>query len=414
MGVPVCLTQEDLKAGKVDVAILGAPVDMSGGQRGAAYGPRYIRADERMLPHTPLLLQNPDTRIRPFEVLKVVDYGDAAVDPFSIEASMGPIRELVREVAETGALPFVLGGDHSILWPNAAAVADVYGAGNVGVIHFDTHVDCANQHLGHLVTHGTPIRRLIEDEHIPSRNFVQIGLHSFVVPDDQLLAWMRARGMRSHHMAEIDRIGFDAVLEKAIAEALDGPKYIYISLDIDVLDPAFAPGTGTQEPGGLTPRELLPAIRRVCHETPVVGFEVVEVAPPWTPATRPLCMPAGRFSKCSRASPSASWASRKRTISTRSCPERCRSRSRRHDGGRTAHRQLADRLRQWQRRASSASRRIGQCARSAPCRSAPSDTEPLRGFDGAVGGLGHLTVLKAITHREKSSDLRRPLADLDE
>jgi agmatinase len=123
-------------------------------------------------------------------------------------------------------------------------VADVYGAGNVGVIHFDTHVDCANQHLGHLVTHGTPIRRLIEDEHIPSRNFVQIGLHSFVVPDDQLLAWMRARGMRSHHMAEIDRIGFDAVLEKAIAEALDGPKYIYISLDIDVLDPALAPGTG--------------------------------------------------------------------------------------------------------------------------------------------------------------------------
>lgn len=279
LGLPFCMTPEDLKAGKVDVAILGAPVDMSFGQRGAAFGPRAIRADERVLPNVPAVFQNPDTRVKPFEVLNVVDYGDAAVDPFSIENSMGPIRELVREVAATGALPFVLGGDHSILWPNAAAVADVHGAGNVGVIHLDTHVDCCHQVMGHLVTHGTPIRRLIEDEHIPARNFVQIGLHSFVAPDNELLAWMRKRGMRAHHMAEINRIGFDAVLEKAIAEALDGPKHLYISLDIDVLDPAFAPGTGTPEPGGLTPRELLPAIRRLCHETPVVGFEVVEVAP---------------------------------------------------------------------------------------------------------------------------------------
>jgi agmatinase len=279
MGVPMCLTPEDLKAGQVDVAILGAPIDMSTGQRGAAFGPRFLRADERILPNVPQALQNPDTRIKPFQVLKVVDYGDAAIDPFSIEASMTPIRELVREVAQTGAIPFVLGGDHSILWPDAAAVADVYGPGNVGVIHLDTHADCSNQLLGHLVTHGTPIRRLIEDEHVPARNFVQIGLHSFVTPDDELLAWMRSRGMRSHHMAEINRLGFEAVLDKAIAEALDGPKHVYISLDIDVLDPAFAPGTGTPEPGGLTPRELLPAIRRLCHETPVVGFEVVEVAP---------------------------------------------------------------------------------------------------------------------------------------
>jgi agmatinase len=140
------------------------------------------------------VLQNPDTRIKPFQVLNVVDYGDAAVDPFSVEASLGSIRELVREVAETGAIPIVLGGDHSILWPNAAAIADVHGAGKVGVIHLDTHADCSSNNLGHLVTHGTPIRRLIEDEHIPARNFVQIGLHSFLVPEDELLAWMRKKG----------------------------------------------------------------------------------------------------------------------------------------------------------------------------------------------------------------------------
>ncbi len=279
MGVPVCLTQEDLKAGQVDAAILGAPVDMSGGMRGAAFGPRHIRADERILVHTPSMLINPDTRVQPFNVLKVVDYGDAPVDPWGLEESLTAIRSLVREIAETGAVPIVLGGDHTILLPNASGIADVYGAGNVGVIHFDTHYDCANVTFGHHITHGTPIRRLIEDEHIPARNFVQIGLHSFLGPDDELLAWMRKKGMRSHFMTEIERLGFEAVLDKAIAEALDGPKYLYVSLDIDVLDPAYAPATGTPEPGGLTPRELLPAIRRVCHETPVVGLEVVEVAP---------------------------------------------------------------------------------------------------------------------------------------
>jgi agmatinase len=279
MGVPVCLDQADLRAGKVDVAILGAPLDMSAGMRGAAFGPRHIRADERVLFNMPSLLCNPDTLVKPFEVLNVVDYGDAPVDPWSLDNSIGPIRALVREIAETGAVPIILGGDHTLMLPDVAGIADVYGAGNVGVIHFDTHPDCADQIFGHNITHGTPIRRLIEEEHVPARNFIQIGLHSFAGPDQSLLDWMRKKGMRSHFMAEIESIGFNAVLEKAIAEALDGPKYLFISLDIDVLDPAFAPATGTPEAGGLTPRELLPAIRRVCHETPVVGMEVVEVAP---------------------------------------------------------------------------------------------------------------------------------------
>ena len=278
-GVPLCLNQEDLRAGKVDVAIVGAPVDTSLGHRGAAYGPRALRADERLLPNMPELLTNPSTRIRPFEHLTVVDYGDAAVDPLSIENSMQPIRTLVREIAEVGAVPIVLGGDHSILWPDAAAVADVYGGGNVGVIHFDAHPDCADTLVGHPVSHGTPIRRLIDDEHVPARNFIQIGLRSAVSPDEALFEWMNENGLRAHYMAEIDRRGFDAVLEDAIAEALDGPEYLFLSLDIDVLDPAFAPGTGTPEPPGLTNRELLPALRRICHETPVVGIEVVEVAP---------------------------------------------------------------------------------------------------------------------------------------
>lgn len=282
-GVPVCLTPEDLKAGEVDVAVIGASIDMSGGHRGAAFGPRAIRSDEVVLAQTPSLLQNPATRVKLFEVLNVVDYGDAPVDPMDIEASVAEVRKVVREVVETGVFPLTLGGDHTLLWPDAAALADVYGPGKVGVVHFDTHADCANDILGHLVGHGTPIRRLIEDEHVPGKNFVQVGLHSFQMPDDNLLAWMRETGIRSYHMAEIERIGFEAVLEKAIDQALDGPEYVFLSLDIDVLDPAYAPGTGTPEAGGLTPRELLPAIRRICHEAPVAGMEIVEVAPKLDP-----------------------------------------------------------------------------------------------------------------------------------
>nr|WP_241566477.1 arginase family protein [Mycolicibacterium elephantis] len=178
-GLPLCLNQDDLRAGAVDVAVLGAPVDMSMGHRGAAFGPRRIRADERVLAHSPRMLVNDSTRVHPFEVLTVVDYGDAPVDPLSIENSMEPIR------------------------------------------------------------------RLIDDEHIPGRNFIQIGLRSAVAPDDALFEWMRENGLRTHFMAEIDRRGFHTVLEQAISEALDGPEYLYLSLDIDVLDPAFAPGTGT-------------------------------------------------------------------------------------------------------------------------------------------------------------------------
>ncbi len=283
MGVPACLTQEDLRAGAVDVAIVGAPMDAgAGGHRGAALGPRAIRTAERYLPSPPALGNHLHVRLEPFRELTVVDYGDAAVDPFSIEQSMEPIRTLVREVAETGAVPCVLGGDHSILWPDAAACADVYGAGKLGVVHFDAHADCSREYLGHHVTHGTPIRRLIEDEHVPGKNFVQVGLRGFY-PDNELIDWMREQGMRSHFMAEVERHGLERTVERAVAEALDGPEYLYLSFDIDCLDPAYAPGTGTPEPGGFTTREMFPVVRRLCHEAHVVGLEVVEVAPAHDP-----------------------------------------------------------------------------------------------------------------------------------
>ncbi|MFI1973231.1 agmatinase [Streptomyces cinnamoneus] len=279
MGVPLALNQDDLRAGKVDAAVVGCPVDVSTGHRGAAYGPRAIRSDERYMYATPEAYIHSATRVNPFNVLKVVDYGDAAVDPFDITRSMEPIRGLVREIAEVGAAPIVLGGDHSLLWPSVGALSEVHGRGSIAVVHFDAHPDCHDELFGHKATHTTPIRRLMHDEMVPGANIIQVGLRTATGPDDQLFNWMRRAGMKSHFMAEIERVGLAAVVDKVIEEAKAVADHVYISLDIDVLDPAFAPGTGTPEPAGLNTRELFTALRRIAHETNLVGMDVVEVAP---------------------------------------------------------------------------------------------------------------------------------------
>ncbi|MFD9741798.1 agmatinase [Umezawaea sp. NPDC059074] len=278
MNVPICLDQADLRAGNVDVAVMGVPLDQSVGHRGAAFGPRAIRTEERYLFNNYEDFVHSATRVRPFQLLKVVDYGDAPVDTFSNERSMPPIREMVKEIAETGAVPIVLGGDHTLLWPSAAALNEVHGAGSVAVVHFDAHPDCHAEVHGNKVSHTTPIYRLIEDEKFPGSNIIQMGLRSPSAPDDEQFNWMRRQGMKSHFMAEVERVGIDAVIDKLIVDVSHVPN-VYLSLDIDVLDPAYAPGTGTPEPGGLTTRELFPALRRLAHETNVVGMDVVEVAP---------------------------------------------------------------------------------------------------------------------------------------
>ena len=285
MNWPVCLTPEDLKAGDVDVAVIGAPIDMSFGQRGTAWGPRALRTADRYLPGGPIarnILTHTHVMIKPFEVLNCVDFGDAGVDPLNVENSHQEVRKRVREIVDTGAFPIVLGGDHSLMRPDGMALADVYGKGNVGIIHFDAHYDAGDNQFGHQIAHGTPVRRLIEGGYVEGENFIQVGLRGYVPGEDDA-EWMREQGIRSHYMAEVERDGFQKVMERAIAEALDGPEVILISYDIDSLDPAYAPGTGTPEPGGFTTREIFPMIRRLCAETPVVGLELVEVAPGWDP-----------------------------------------------------------------------------------------------------------------------------------
>ena len=276
--LPVALTPEDLRAADVDVAIIGAPVDMGINMRGAAKGPAAIRASMAVTPGGELPHMHVGVAWK--RELTAVDYGNAPIDLLSVENSMQPVRNLVREIVEAGAIPFVIGGDHSLEYPNVAGIADVYGKRNVGVIHFDAHYDAGSplEMGGHLISHAQPIRRLIEEGHVLGKNYIQVGLRGYW-PGEDGFRWMREHEFRYHTMAEIERDGWDAVMERVIAEATDGPEFLHISFDIDVLDPAFAPGTGTPENGGLLPREVFPLVRALCTEKRVVGFDLVELNP---------------------------------------------------------------------------------------------------------------------------------------
>ena len=269
----------ELRARAVDVAIVGAPFDDAVSNRpGARFAPRAIREANYATGslHT---LQHPGG-LQPLEILTVVDAGDANVTPAWIERGHALIYRKVREVAETGAIPTVMGGDHSITWPSATAIAEVRRPGSIGVVHFDAHADTANEDWGVLSGHGTPMRRLIESGAVKGRNFIQVGLRGYW-PPVETFEWMRTQGMRWHYMREIEERGSEAVVADAIAEALDGPDYVYISVDIDVIDPGLAPGTGTPEPGGMLTREVLRAIRQIVGAVELAGLDVVEVSPPY-------------------------------------------------------------------------------------------------------------------------------------
>ena len=271
---PFLTDPDQLDEWQPDVAIVGAPFDIATTNRpGARFGPRAIRSQayESGTYHIDLDLEI-------FEHLEVVDYGDAYCPHGLTEQSHANIRERVHQIASRGIVPIILGGDHSITWPAATAVADVHGYGNVGVVHFDAHADTADIIDGNLASHGTPIRRLIESGAIPGDRFVQVGLRGYW-PPAEVFAWMRERGMVWHTMQEIWDRGFKAVMADAVGEALAKADKLYISLDVDSLDPAFAPGTGTPEPGGLTTVDLLRMVRQLAIEHDVVGMDVVEVAP---------------------------------------------------------------------------------------------------------------------------------------
>jgi agmatinase len=266
-GMP--LTQDPVDLQGVDVAIVGAPTDdLVSDRPGTRFAPRAIRAAS--CPPGPQL----ETRVDALAELRVVDFGDAPVLPANPSRSHAAIEATVGQVLAADPIPVVIGGDHSISEPNVRACAAAHGP--VGLVHFDTHTDTGAEVFGVELSHGTIMRRLVEDWHVDPGRYAQIGLRGYW-PGSEEFAWQAERGITSLFMHEIRDLGIGEVIRKA-TEAV-GPGPVFLTVDIDVLDPAFAPGTGTPEPGGMTTAELLWAVREVALRLEVVGADLVEVIP---------------------------------------------------------------------------------------------------------------------------------------
>jgi agmatinase len=265
-GVP--FTQDPAELSGFDVAIVGAPMDdLVSDRPGARLAPRAIRgASSPPGPHL-------EVKVDAFAELRVLDFGDAPVIPADPERAHAAIEETVAQVLAAGVTPVVLGGDHSVTEP---AIRACSAADPVGLVHFDTHTDTGAEVFGVERSHGTFMRRLVEAGHVDGSRYVQIGLRGYW-PGEREFAWQAEHGITSLFMHEVRDLGIAEIVRRAIAVVGTGPAYL--TVDVDVLDPAFLPGTGTPEPGGMTASDLLYAVRTVAAGLELVGADVVEVIP---------------------------------------------------------------------------------------------------------------------------------------
>ncbi len=279
VGVPAADLGDPASWAGASAVVIGAPFDGGTSHRpGCRFGPQAIRVTDYLAhdgrrPHLAL-------GVDPLLELGVVDVGDVEMPAGDIERSLERLEHAVESVVRSGAVPVILGGDHTIALPDVTGVARAVGWGRVSVIHFDAHADTGDTQYGSLLGHGTPMRRLIESGATRGDRFLQIGLRGYW-PEPETLAWMDEQGMRSYEMTEVTERGLDRCLTEAAAIALDDCDAVFLSIDVDVVDPGSAPGTGTPEPGGLSARALLDAVRRLAMELPVAGVDVVEVSPPY-------------------------------------------------------------------------------------------------------------------------------------
>ena len=279
LGVDRCELGDPSSYAGADVVVVGAPFDGGTSYRpGARFGPQAVRTTD-YLGHDG---SRPSLALRTdgLRDLRVLDAGDVEMPPGHIDLALASLQQAVALVVAAGAIPVVLGGDHSIAYADVRGVASVLGAGRISMLHFDAHADTGDLEFGSLWGHGQPMRRLLESGDLRGDRFLQVGLRGYW-PGPETLDWMARQGLRSYEMSEVVTRGLATCLTEAFAIAVDDCDGVFLSIDIDVVDPGHAPGTGTPEPGGLTGRELLDAVRRACLELPVVGLEVVEVCPPY-------------------------------------------------------------------------------------------------------------------------------------
>jgi agmatinase len=259
--------------GGQDVAIVGVPLDCGTTFRsGTRWGPQGMRAVSVLGTG-----YNYELGIDLTESLEMVDVGDVSIMPANIEKSFDQIDKAVAFLHERAVFPVVLGGDHSIGYPDIRGLAP-YVDGNIGIIHFDRHTDMSEYNSDERM-HGTPFFHATNIPNAPPSNLVQIGIGGWTGSRSGVRN-ARERGATSMTITDIERWGLERIAEMALEISWKGAKAVFLSFDIDSIDPAFAPGTGTPEAGGLLPREALRILHIVAREG-LAGMEVVEVAPPY-------------------------------------------------------------------------------------------------------------------------------------
>jgi agmatinase len=254
---------------QADVAILGVPFDSGVSYRpGARFGPSHIRESSRLLrPYNPAL------QVPVFASQQVADAGDLAVNPFNIDDAIGAIERGARALLERTRFVLTLGGDHTVALPMLRAVSAVHGP--VAVVHFDAHLDTWDTYFGAAYTHGTPFRRAAEEGLLDRTGCLHVGIRGPLYTDADLDQDSEL-GFQVIPAPDVEQLGVPGMVERIAQRVGDRP--VYVSIDIDVLDPAHAPGTGTPEAGGLTSRELLATLRSFARLN-LVGADIVEVAP---------------------------------------------------------------------------------------------------------------------------------------
>jgi guanidinobutyrase len=253
----------------LDVAFYGVPFDIGTSNRtGARFGPRAIRAESSLL--RPYHMA---TRAAPFDSLAIADVGDVALNTFNAPACVPIIRDFVAGVLAAGAVPLGMGGDHTVTYPILQAIAATHGP--VGIVHVDAHADVNDTMFGEKVTHGSWLRRAIEEDLVDTARVVQIGLRGTGYAADDF-DWVTSLGGRVVPAEECWHRSLAPLMAEVRAQMGDAP--VYLTFDVDGLDPSVAPGTGTPEVGGLTSVQGL-AVIRGCRGLNLVGADVVEVAP---------------------------------------------------------------------------------------------------------------------------------------
>jgi agmatinase len=266
------------QCGKYNVAVLGAPFDGGTTYRsGTRFGPQGIRKISAL--YGPYSFElGVDLR----ETISICDLGDVFVIPGNIEKTFDQVSKAVSHVYASGALPVVLGGDHSLGYPTVRAVAQHLRGGNLGIIHFDRHVDTQDTDLDERM-HTTPWFHATDIPNVPPKNLVQIGIGGWQSPRPGVKVG-RERGTTIMTVTDCVEMGIEAAAKRALEIAWDGAHAVWLSFDVDCLDAAFVPGTGWPEPGGFLPREVLKFIACIADARPLAGIEIVECSPPYDSA----------------------------------------------------------------------------------------------------------------------------------